>query len=373
MRCRVSTRATAIVLLACVAAIGSCAQDSGTGPDDGDGGDNPPSLVSDLTITSVTPNSVTLGWTAPHGGSPTMLAQAYDVRMASAAISAGTWDAAIEIPNEPPPLPSGMQHTMAVTGLPPDTTLYFALKACSMSGIWSAVSNSPAATLPPEAEVVIPDSHLESVIRALVQKPTGPLLSSDLATLTAIEADEQGIADLEGLQYCSALRILDIRANSVTDLGPLANLVEMRHLGASDNRIADLQPLAGMTRMVNLYIGGNLITDVSPLQDLTYLNVLYLNGNPLGDIAPLAGLVRVNHVFLGGTGISSVGALSGLIYLATLDVGFNGITDLAPLVANPGLGTGDEIWVLGNPLSDASRTQHIPALRARGVTVHDQL
>lgn len=358
--------------LAVAAAIAPCSKDSGTATDDGGGGDHPPSTVTDLTVAGVTPHGVTLRWTAPHGGSPSLLAYAYDLRLAPAAITAATWDAAIEIAGEPPPLPAGMQHTMAVTALSADTTLYFALKSRSMNGIWSAVSNSPAATLPPEMEVVIPDPNLEAVIRSIVQKPVGPLLSSDLATVTEIEADEKGIGNLQGLQYCSSLRLLNMRGNSVADLGPLTNLVEVTQLGASDNRIADLQPLSGMTRMVNLSLGGNRITDVDPLQGFANLNFLYLNGNPLASIAPLAHLVRLNHLFLAGTGIATIDDLSTLIHLANLDIGFNAISDLAPLVANPGLGAGDEIWVRGNPLSEASRNEHIPALRARGVLVHDQ-
>lgn len=368
-----SARWVASVLLAIVTCMGACSKDSNTGTDEGENGeDNAPSRVSDLTVSGVTPSSVTLRWTAPHGGSPTLLAYEYDLRLASATIEETTWGSASEVSGEPPPLPMGMQHTMVVAGLPSDTTVYFALKSRSASGIWSGVSNSPSATLPADVEVTIPDANLETVLRDIMQKPTGPLLSSDLATVVDIRAEEKGISNLQGLQYCVALRAISLRGNSVTELGPLGTLVEMTDLGASDNQIVELQTLSGLTRMINLYLGGNQITDVSPLQNLTGLNVLYLNGNAITDIAPLAVLTRLNHLFLGGTGIATVDDLTGLINLATLDVGFNAISDLAPLVANSGLGSGDEIWVWGNPLSEASRNEHIPALRARGVTVHDQ-
>ena len=47
----------------------------------------------------------------------------------------------------------------------------------------------------------------------------------------------------------------------------------------------------------------------------------------------------------------------------------NNITDLSPLVANTGLGSGDEVDVRGNPLNRASIQTHIPALQSRGVAV----
>ena len=47
----------------------------------------------------------------------------------------------------------------------------------------------------------------------------------------------------------------------------------------------------------------------------------------------------------------------------------NNISDLSPLVANTGLGDGDELEIQRNPLSYTSINTHIPALQSRGVTV----
>jgi len=45
------------------------------------------------------------------------------------------------------------------------------------------------------------------------------------------------------------------------------------------------------------------------------------------------------------------------------------ITDLQALVDNPGIGTGDEIWVESNPLGLGTCAQ-IAELEARGATVY---
>ena len=59
----------------------------------------------------------------------------------------------------------------------------------------------------------------------------------------------------------------------------------------------------------------------------------------------------------------------GLTNLQELALENNAISDLAPLVANMGLGRGDKLVVDDNPLSDISINTHIPALEARGVRV----
>jgi hypothetical protein len=47
----------------------------------------------------------------------------------------------------------------------------------------------------------------------------------------------------------------------------------------------------------------------------------------------------------------------------------NPISDISPLVDNPGLGEGDDVILVNNPLSEESINVYIPELEARGVTV----
>jgi len=59
-----------------------------------------------------------------------------------------------------------------------------------------------------------------------------------------------------------------------------------------------------------------------------------------------------------------------MVAMEKLYLEYNQIADLAPLVANSGLGAGDDVWVEYNPLSSQSLMEYIPALQARGATVH---
>ena len=61
--------------------------------------------------------------------------------------------------------------------------------------------------------------------------------------------------------------------------------------------------------------------------------------------------------------------LVGLTNLNFVNLQENSVSDISALVANTGLGSGDEVNVKGNPLSSLSLHTHILVLQSRGVTV----
>ena len=56
--------------------------------------------------------------------------------------------------------------------------------------------------------------------------------------------------------------------------------------------------------------------------------------------------------------------------LSELALDNNQISDISPLVANPGIGAGDVVYLEGNPLDVNSCASSIPTLEANGVTVY---
>ena len=174
--------------------------------------------------------------------------------------------------------------------------------------------------------VVFADSNLESVVRQVLDRPQGHLTPEDVASLTWLKAESKNIQSLAGLQHFTALQGLNLMDNQIADVGPLANLKNLQTLNLDKN-------------------------------------------NPIRDLGPLAGLTNLKTLHLGRK-IKNLGPLAGLTNLDFLNVQNNRIKSLAPLVANTGLSEGDEVHLTGNPLSDQSINKHIPALRARGVTVH---
>jgi Leucine-rich repeat (LRR) protein len=261
--------------------------------------------------------------------------------------------------------------------------------------------------------VTFPDANLEAAIRQAVNKPVGDIHSSELAGLTDLWAGGRGIVNLSGLEYCTNLQWLNLNnnqisnltpvaglttltwlelsSNQISNLSPLAGLASLQGLGLSSNQISNLIPLAGLTNLYQLNLdnnqisnlsplagltslqwltlSSNQISDVSPLAGLTSLQWLELSSNQISDLTPLAGLISLNDLFLYNNQISDLTPLTGLTNLNWLDVNNNQISDIKPLVDNAGLWYGDYVYLQGNPLSQTSIDEYIPALRAKGVKV----
>ena len=119
-------------------------------------------------------------------------------------------------------------------------------------------------------------------------------------------------------------------------------------LEAPGASIRDLTGLERATNLTGLDLLGNNISDISPVARLTNLRWLDLSSNNISDISPAVELTKLRWLLLQD----------------------NNISDISPLVANRGLGSGNTVYVGGNPLSYLSIHTHIPLLQSRGVTVY---
>ena len=236
-----------------------------------------------------------------------------------------------------------------------------------------------------------------------------------LATLTKLEGLELGdnaIVDVSPLAALTNLEWLDLSENQVVDVSPLAALTNLerlrldgnpldvsslagstslRDLWLGDDQIVDVSSLASLTSLEALRLDGipvnvsslagltslkvlelpdNAIVDVSSLASLTNLKDLWLEDNAIVDVSPLAALTSLERLGLHGNQIVDVSSLAALTSLRLLWLPYNQIQDISPLVANTGLGKGDIVSLRGNPLSDLAINEQIPALEARGVSVH---
>ena len=260
--------------------------------------------------------------------------------------------------------------------------------------------------VPPSGDdevVVIPDAYLRAAIETALGKASGATITrGDMAALTHLEAENSNISDLIGLEFAICLTRLDlgyeiverraVNSNAITDLSPLSGLTsltrlrlytnnisnisvlsEMTSLTGLDltrNSISDISALSGLTSLEWLRLGDNSISDISALSGLSSLERLVLHNNNIFDISELSGLTSLTWINLHDNYISDLSALSGMISLTWISLYNNWVSDISPLVANTGLGSGDEVELRNNPLSDTSIYTHIPVFQSRGVTVN---
>ncbi len=259
--------------------------------------------------------------------------------------------------------------------------------------------------------VNIPDATLRAAIERALKKSSGAIITpSEMATLTDLDARNQNISDLTGLEYATNLdtlslsdnRISDISslqdltsliylslsANHISDISSLQGLTSLRWLSLDNNRISDISALSGLTslKVLNLF-GTTSISDISALSSLTSLKVLNLGRISVSDISALSGLTSLERLYLNNNRISDISALSGLTSLEVLWLYANRISDISPLKGlslttvylnnnlisdiSPlkGHTTLKTVYLPGNLLNYPSLTTHIPDLRSRGVGV----
>ena len=195
---------------------------------------------------------------------------------------------------------------------------------------------------------------------------------TSLANLTQLETlylSSNQLSDIASLANLTQLEILSLNGNQLSDIASLANLTQLETLYLGSNQLSDIALLANLTQLTWLELGNNQISDISSLANLTQLTGLFPYDNQLSDIASLANLTQLTHLYLDGNQISDIASLANLTQLTLLLLDGNQISDITPLVANTGLGNEDTVTLADNPLDEAARNTHIPALQDRGVTV----
>jgi len=191
----------------------------------------------------------------------------------------------------------------------------------------------------------------------------------NLINLCTLQLWHAPVSDISPLQNLINLQALNLWFTSVSDISPLQNLTNLNWLSLSGTSISDISPLQNLTNLNWLSLSGTSISDISLLQNLTNLQTLYLMENSVSDISPMQYLTNLQTLDLWGNSISDIIPLQNLTNLQDVNLGYNEISDIAPLVNNSGIGSGDEVWLTGNPLDSVSVNTHIPALENRGVTV----
>jgi len=176
--------------------------------------------------------------------------------------------------------------------------------------------------------------ELEAAIRDAIGKPRGPILTSDLESLTELDANGVGITDLNGIEHCINLQRLDLQSNRMVDISPLSNLTKLQrlYLGASHiNLLDDISPLSSLTNLKELSIRSNQISELSSLSRLTNLEELHLGSDQISDISPLSGLINLRKLGIWSNQISDISPLNRLVNLQWLSLSEAQVANVSPL------------------------------------------
>ena len=102
----------------------------------------PPERIDDLGLApGDNPGEFILNWSAPGDDGYVGMAAQYDIRYTTEYISESNWYSATQVADVPAPGSPGYAESMVVSGLNPDVTYYFGIKAGDDAGNWSPLSN----------------------------------------------------------------------------------------------------------------------------------------------------------------------------------------------------------------------------------------
>jgi Leucine-rich repeat (LRR) protein len=209
-------------------------------------------------------------------------------------------------------------------------------------------SKSSIPTQDVAASTIFPDKNLDAVVREAINKPDGDVTISDVQGMIELDANNKGITNLEGLEYCTDLQQIYLAYNPITDISPLGKLpghtviaydngnpfsYTKLYIGLAGTGISDISPLSNLTNptYLTLMLPENHIRDLTPLSGLTNLIALYLRCNQIVNVAPLSNLTGLIGLELWGNKIEDVSPLSNLTNLRWLELEYNPIQDLSPL------------------------------------------
>lgn len=144
------------------------------------------------------------------------------------------------------------------------------------------------------------------IVPYLTEEPVVPIL-------------ELGNEDIEPLNKMVNLTSLILQCNEITDLTPLKGLINLKKLCLKGDiemyndpdvvyvfgSINDISALSGLSALEILELDGNRISNISPLKSLDHLVRLDLSYNTIQDISPLKRLTALKYLNLEGNPVSN--------------------------------------------------------------------
>ncbi|SFU45553.1 Carbohydrate binding module 27 [Clostridium sp. DSM 8431] len=176
--------------------------------------------------------------------------------------------------------------------------------------------------------VTVKDANLKSAICKLLNKSvTDTLTKADMAKVKNLDAKNLGITSLEGLEYATNLRDLDVTGNSITDVTPITSLMSLKYLSLDNNSVTDamLNTLSSMTSLLSLSVTGTKVTNIDPVAKLVNLKYLYISNTDVSDLTPVKGLSELRYLYLCNTKVKDIAPVYSCQKLMILGISGNGM------------------------------------------------
>lgn len=125
----------------------------------------------------------------------------------------------------------------------------------------------PSSRLISDTVIRFPDRNFEAAVRALIGKQKNDIFASDVAEITELDVSDLNIADLTGIDYFTALKVLSCSENQLTTLD-LSHNPSLIKLSCEYNQLTTLnvsQNLGlevlgcGLNQLITLDVSQNIV------------------------------------------------------------------------------------------------------------------
>ena len=125
-------------------------------------------------------------------------------------------------------------------------------------------------------------SFYDAVKREIFGNQNFHIDPADLGQIDGVlNLQDYNLDDLDGIEYCRNVRILNICGNDISSLYDLQFLNQLEELYASGNRITGIEGLSELPALEIADLSDNDIEDASPLLALPKLKFVDLRSNPV--------------------------------------------------------------------------------------------
>ena len=209
----------------------------------------------------------------------------------------------------------------------------------------------------PSEEEVVKDPILHWAIRAAMNSIQGGVkLTADIVADKSVkdisyelcahpedfqteewEGKQYWIEDLEGLQYATSARMIDIAytsavtGKSISDLTPISGLTQLETLILKQNGITGIDALSKLVNLKTLDVASNELDDISAVADMAKLESLNVFSNKITSVDALSNLENLEYITMAYNKITKLPDLSKLTKVKFLDVSHNQLTDVSEI------------------------------------------
>lgn len=163
---------------------------------------------------------------------------------------------------------------------------------------------------------------------------SGDLIISEAAFLDSLDCSSYTITNIDGIQFFTNLKVIDLHDNNITNSNQLKNLPLIEELYIQENELIELPDFSNSSNLTLVKANNNFITSIPTLPINTKLLSLDLSQNNLSVFSNLSNQSTLEYLNLSrNTNLKEIQSLDGLTNLKSLHCYLCGL-DVLPEVSN---------------------------------------